>query len=453
VEALNVGLQQVSGFMWGPWLLALLVGTGVLLTLRLRGVQFRQLGYGLRLAFGSTGREGAGDISHLGALMTALASTVGVGNIAGVATAVAMGGPGAVFWMWITALFGMATKYAEGLLAVRYRRTNGHGKISGGPMFYLEDGLGKKWLGTSFAFFGALAAFGIGNMVQANTTAAAITEVLPIGAVPVGLMLAFLTALVILGGIERIAQVAVIFVPVMVVVYIVGAFVVIASNWSHLGEGLRMIVSDAFTGTAATGGFLGATVAKTMRFGIARGLFSNESGLGSAPIAAAAAKTDQPAKQALVSMTGTFLDTLVVCTITGLVLAASGSWTSGETGVALTMQAFATGLPGEWGHWIVTLGVVTFAYSTILGWCYYGEKCFEYLAGLKYIDYYRYAWVAAVFVGAVVKLEVVWNLSDIMNALMALPNLVGLVLLSGQLAEETATFEDGVREGLIEKYS
>jgi len=453
LETLNASLEKLSGLMWGPWLLTLLLGTGVLLTVRLRGIQFRQILYALRLAFSRGERSGDGDISHLGALMTALASTVGVGNIAGVATAVAMGGPGAVFWMWITALFGMATKYAEGLLAVRHRRVNGHGRISGGPMFYLEDGLGKKWLGTCFALSGAVAAFGIGNMVQANTTAAALTEVMPIGPVSVGLLLAFLTALVTLGGIQRIAQVATVLVPFMVVVYLFGALAVILTHWSHLGEGLARILSDAFTGTAATGGFVGATVARTMRFGIARGLFSNESGLGSAPIAAAAARTDQPAKQALVSMTGTFLDTLVVCTITGLALAASQAWTSGETGVALTMQAFSSGLPGQWGHWIVTLGVATFAFSTILGWGYYGEKCFEYLTGLKYIDHYRYAWVAAVFVGAVVKLELVWNFSDIMNALMAVPNLLGLLLLSRNVARETRDFEAGVRKGLIEKYA
>ncbi len=453
METLNAGLEKLSALLWGPWLLALLLGTGVLLTVRLRGIQFRQLIYALRLAFSRGEQNGDGDISHLGALMTALASTVGVGNIAGVAAAVATGGPGAVFWMWITALFGMATKYAEALLAVRHRRINGHGRISGGPMFYLEDGLGKKWLGTCFALSGALAAFGIGNMVQANTTAAAITGVIPIGAVPVGLLLAFLTALVILGGIQRIAQVATILVPFMVAVYILGALAVILNNWSHLGAGLSQILSDAFTGTAATGGFLGAAVARTMRFGIARGLFSNESGLGSAPIAAAAAKTDQPAKQALVSMTGTFLDTLIVCSITGLALAASQAWTSGETGVALTMQAFSSGLPGQWGPWVVTLGVVTFAFSTILGWGYYGEKCFEYLTGLEYLDYYRYAWVAAVFVGAVVELELVWNFSDIMNALMAVPNLAGLLLLNREVGQETGKFEAGVREGLIEKYA
>ena len=452
MNGLNSLLVKANGFMWGPWLLFLLLGTGVLLTIRLRGVQFRLLGYALKLAVSSE-RKGMGDISHLGALMTALASTVGVGNIAGVGTAVALGGPGAVFWMWITALFGMATKYAEGLLAVKYRRVNGHGEISGGPMFYLESGLGKKWLGTCFALFGALAAFGIGNMVQANTTAAAISEVTGMSSIPVGILLAVCTGLVILGGIKRIAQVAVVLVPLMVAVYFFGALVIIVKNFSHLGEGLSLILRDAFSGTAATGGFAGAAVAKTMRFGIARGLFSNEAGLGSAPIAAAAARTDQPAKQALVSMTGTFLDTIIVCSITGLVLAATQVWTSGETGAALTIQAFSSGLPGVWGKWIVTLGVVTFAFSTILGWGYYGEKCFEYLAGIKYLIYYKYVWVAFVFIGAVVKLETVWNFSDIMNALMALPNLIGLIWLSKELAEETNKFEQGIQNGSIGKYS
>jgi AGCS family alanine or glycine:cation symporter len=308
-------------------------------------------------------------------------------------------------------------------------------------------------LGTCFALFGALAAFGIGNMVQANTTSAAISEVTGMSSIPVGILLAVFTGLVILGGIKRIAQVAVILVPLMVAVYFFGAMVIIVKNFSHLGEGLSLILQDAFSGTAATGGFAGAAVAKTMRFGIARGLFSNEAGLGSAPIAAAAAKTDQPAKQALVSMTGTFLDTIIVCSITGLVLAATQVWTSGETGAALTIQAFSSGLPGSWGKWIVTLGVVTFAFSTILGWGYYGEKCFEYLTGIKYLIYYKYVWVAFVFIGAVVKLETVWNFSDIMNALMALPNLIGLIWLSKELAEETKKFEQGIRDGSIGKYS
>jgi alanine or glycine:cation symporter, AGCS family len=449
--SLNKFFADLSGMVWGPWLLCLLVGTGIVLTIRLRGIQFRCLFYALRLAF-SKERDGEGDISHFGALMTTLASTIGVGNIAGVSTAVALGGPGAIFWMWITALFGMATKYSEGFLAVKFRKVNGNGEISGGPMYYLEKGLGQKWLGMSFALFGALAAFGIGNMVQANTTAEAITEVMGISKVPVGIFLAWLTALVILGGIKRIANVSCILVPVLVMIYFGGVVVILIKNFSQIGPGLKMIFEQAFTGTAVTGGFAGATLAQTVRYGIARGLFSNESGLGSAPIAAAAARTNHPAKQALVSMTGTFLDTLIVCSLTALVLAATGVWESGATGVALTIQAFSAGLPGQWGQWIVTLGIVNFAFSTILGWSYYGEKCFEYLAGEKYVPYYRYVWVVFVFIGAVVKLELVWNFSDVMNGLMAIPNLIGLLLLSGLLARETKVFEKGIRDGSIDKY-
>lgn len=451
MDAINQFLSDLSSILWGPWMLVLLVGTGIWLTILLKGIQFRLLPYALRLTF-SREREGLGDVSHFGALMISLAATIGVGNIAGVGTAVAMGGPGAVVWMWITALFGMATKYAEGFLAVRYRQVNHRGEISGGPMYYLETGLGWKWLGVWFAVCGALAAFGIGNMVQANTTAEALTSVLPVNKYAVGAVLAFLTGLVILGGIKRIAEVVSFFVPIMILMYFAGALVIIMSHLSELPSGLADLFEQAWSGTAATGGFAGATLAQTIRFGVARGLFSNESGLGSAPIAAAAAKTNQPAKQALVSMTGTFLDTIIVCSLTGLALSTTGVWTSGETGVALTLQAFNAGLPGMWGQWIVTLGVVTFAFSTILGWSYYGEKCFEYLAGENYIRYYRMVWIAVVFIGAVVKLELVWNFSDVMNALMAIPNLIGLIGLSFLVARETRKFEKGIREGTIHRF-
>lgn len=451
MAAVTQFFADLSGFMWGPWLLVLLVGTGVWLTICLRGIQFRMLGYALRLAF-SREREGDGDISHFGALMIALSATIGVGNIAGVATAVALGGPGAVVWMWITALFGMATKYAEGFLAVRYRVVNPRGEISGGPMYYIERGLGWKWLGGVFAFCGAAAAFGIGNMVQANTTAEAVIGVMSVSREGVGAVLAVLTALVIFGGVKWIAEVVSLFVPVMVLVYFGGSVFILLGNWEQVPSGLLLLFEDAMTGTAASGGFAGATLAQAIRFGVARGLFSNESGLGSAPIAAAAAKTNQPAKQALVSMTGTFLDTIVVCSLTGLVLATTRAWTSGETGVALTMQAFQTGLPGQWGQWIVTLGVVTFAFSTILGWSYYGEKCFEYLAGARWTWYYRGAWCAVVFLGAVVKLDLVWNFADVMNALMAVPNLIALLGLSRLLARETREFEKGLADGSIRRY-
>ena len=448
---MNVLLAEFASLMWGPWLLILLLGTGCWLTFSLKGIQVRQIFYSLRLTF-SKEREGEGDISHFGALMTALAATVGTGNIAGVSIAVALGGPGAIFWMWLTGLVGMATKYSEGFLAVKYRQVNLKGEISGGPMYYLEKGLGQKWLAICFALFGAMAAFGIGNMVQANTTAHALSRFLGVNSFFVGGVMMLLTAMVIIGGIKRIADTASYLVPIMVVIYFLGALVIILNNLEHLGAGIAMILQDAFTGTAATGGFAGASLANTIRYGVARGLFSNESGMGSAPIAAAAAKTNQPPKQALVSMAGTFIDTLVVCSLTALTLSSTGVWISGETGVALTLQAFSVGLPGLWGNLIVTIGTVTFAFSTILAWEYYGEKCFEYLFGEKHILFYRYAWIVFVFVGAQIKLEMVWNFADAMNALMAVPNLIGLILLSGTLVKGTQSFEKGIREGTIHKF-
>jgi len=451
MKLLNNFFADLSDLVWGPFLLILLVGTGVLMTVRLRGIQFRLFLYAFRLTF-SRERSGKGDVSHFKALMISLSATIGVGNIAGVGTAVALGGPGAVVWMWITALFGMATKYAEGFLGVRYRKFNTLGEISGGPMHYLEKGLGQKWLGMCFALFGSLAAFGIGNMVQANTTAQAINEIWGNGTFFVGLVMAALTGLVILGGIQRIADIVSFFVPFMVIIYFAGAVFIIATHLPQVPSGLALLFKQAFTSTAAAAGFAGATLAQTIRYGVARGLFSNESGLGSAPIVAAAAKTNQPAKQALVCMTGTFLDTIVVCSLTGLVLAITGVWNSGEEGGALTIMAFSAGIPGGWGEAIVTLGIMTFAFSTILGWCYYGEKCFEYIVGEKYIFLYRYAWIAFVFIGAVVKLDLVWNFSDVMNALMAIPNLIGLILLSGLIARETKEFEEGIKTGTIHKY-
>ncbi len=451
MTALNEILSTLSSWAWGPWLLVLLLGTGMLLTWRLRCIQFRHLWYGLRLTF-TKERDGEGDVSHFGALMTALAATVGVGNIAGVSTAVALGGPGAVFWMWVTALFGMATKFSEGYLALRYRVKNSEGQFSGGPMYYLELGLGQKWLGTCFALFGAFAAFGIGNMVQSNTTAQAVEEVFGINPIFVGVILAVLTGMVILGGIRRIAEVTSFLVPVMVVIYFLGAMVVILTHFTSLWSGFTTLVQHAFTGTAATGGFAGAALSQTIRFGVARGMFSNESGLGSAPIAAAAAKTNHPAKQALVSMTGTFLDTLVICSFTGIILATTQVWVGGKTGVALTIQAFATSFPGQWGQWIVTLGVITFAFSTILGWSYYGEKCVEYLAGSRFVTHYRYIWVSFVFVGAVAKLEVVWNISDVMNALMAVPNLIALLGMNRLIAREMQDFEKELEAGTVNRY-
>jgi AGCS family alanine or glycine:cation symporter len=319
-------------------------------------------------------------------------------------------------------------------------------------MYYLEHGLGQKWLGVCFAIFGSCAAFGIGNMIQANTAANAVATFMGTSKFSVGIILSVLTAMVILGGIKRISDVASIFVPFMVAIYFIGALIVILTHLGQLGVGVKLIFEHAFTGTAATSGFIGASLAQTIRYGVARGLFSNESGMGSAPIAAAAAKTNQPAKQALVSMSGTFLDTMVVCSLTAMALASTGVWVSGETGVALTMLAFSEGLPGNWGNFIVTLCAITFAFSSILAWEYYGEKCFEYLFGDKWVHLYRYLWVLFVFVGAIIKLELVWNFSDAMNALMAVPNLIGLVLLSKTLFRETKAYEMGVREGSIDKF-
>ena len=439
-EQLGVLLGDISGFVWGMPLILLLVGTGIFLTIRLRGLQVRQLGRALRIAFSREDTRAAGDISHFKALMTALAATVGIGNIAGVATAIAAGGPGAVFWMWMTAFFGMATKYGEAILAVKYRVVDENGNMSGGPMYYLERGLGLKWLGVLFALFGSLAAFGIGNMAQANTVAHALESSFDVQPGSTGLVMAALTAAVILGGIKRIGNVAGVLVPVMAVVYIVAGIVVLVLNYQAVPGALALILERAFTPTAATGGFAGAIVMQTIKMGVSRGLFSNESGLGSAPIVAAAARTRNPFRQALVSMTGTFIDTLIVCTITGLVIVSTGAWKSGQTGAELTVAAFSSGLPGNSGGAIIAIATVLFAYSTILGWAYYGEKCCEYLLGIRAVLTYRYLWVIAVFCGAMLKLQMVWDFADIMNGLMAIPNLIGLIGLSGVIVAETQRY-------------
>ncbi len=433
-------LGEISGFVWGLPLILLLVGTGIFLTLRLRGLQVTQLGRALRIAFSRADTRAAGDISHFKALMTALAATVGIGNIAGVATAIAAGGPGAVFWMWMTAFFGMATKYSEAILAVKYRVVDENGDMSGGPMYYLERGLGLKWLGVLFALFGSLAAFGIGNMAQANTVAHALESSFGVQSWATGLVMAALTAAVILGGIKRIGTVAGVLVPVMAVIYIVAGVLVLILNYQAVPGALALILERAFTPTAATGGFAGAIVMQTIKMGVSRGLFSNESGLGSAPIVAAAAKTRNPFRQALVSMTGTFIDTIIVCTITGLVIVSTGSWETGQTGAELTVAAFSRGLPGDAGGVIIAVATVLFAYSTILGWAYYGEKCCEYLLGIRAVLTYRYLWVIAVFCGALLKLQMVWDFADIMNGLMAIPNLIGLIGLSGVIVAETRRY-------------
>ena len=435
-------LNTVSNFVWGPPMLILLVGTGFFLTLRLRGLQFRELFPALYLALiRRKEKEGEGDVSHFQALMTALAATVGTGNIAGVATAIAAGGPGALFWMWVTGLVGMATKYAEALLAVKYRVVGERGEMAGGPMYYLEHGLKQKWLGVLFALFTVLASFGIGNMVQANSVADSLRESFGIPAVWSGLAIALATGLVILGGIHSIARVASAIVPTMIVFYMLGGLVVLAINWRGIPDIFLYVVQDAFTPTAAVGGFAGATVMQAIRFGVARGVFSNESGLGSAAIAAAAAKTRHPVRQALVSMTQTFIDTIVVCSVTGFVIIATGAWKTGATGAALTTSAFSTGLPGTSGGIIVSIGLALFAYSTLLGWSYYGEKALEYLVGsTRFVIYYRIVWVLLTVVGANLALNTVWAFADVMNGAMAIPNLVALLGLSGVVVKETRDY-------------
>lgn len=435
-------LSALSDFVWGPPSLILLVGTGLFLTVRLRGVQFTKLMPSLRLALiVREEKGGTGDVSHYQALMTALAATVGTGNIAGVATAIAAGGPGALFWMWMTGLVGMATKFAEAVLAVKYRVTDDRHEMAGGPMYYIERGLGWRWLGIVFAGLTTVAAFGIGNLVQANSVADALRATFGVPLWVSGAIIAAATALVILGGIQSIARTASVIVPTMIVFYLIGGIIVLVINWRTLPDIVTFVFRDAFSPAAAAGGFAGATVMQGIRFGIARGVFSNESGLGSGAIAAAAARAKHPVSQALVSMTQTFIDTIVVCSITGFTIIATGAWQSGDTGAALTTRAFSTGLPGAWGGAIVALALVLFAFSTLLGWSYYGEKALEYLVGsTKLVRYYRIVWVAATFVGAITSLEVVWAIADVFNGAMAIPNLIALVLLSGVVVSETRDY-------------
>jgi len=440
METLDAIVGKINAFAWGPPMLILLVGTGFWLTINLRGLQFTKLGHALYLALIKRKEDGdaPGDITHFQALMTAMAATVGTGNIAGVATAIAIGGPGALFWMWITGLVGMATKYAEAILAVKYREVDENGEMCGGPMYYISKGLNMPWLGTMFAVFASIAAFGIGNMVQANSVADAVEATFHIPFWVTGVTLMALSAIVILGGIKSIAKVTSLLVPIMIVFYVAAALFIIFSHISEVPAAIGFIVKQAFNPTAAVGGFAGATIMMAIRFGVARGVFSNESGLGSAPIAAAAAQTKSPTSQALVSMTQTFIDTILVCTMTGLVLVLTGVWSNGQTGAELTTTAFNAGIPG--GGYIVTLGIILFAYSTILGWCYYGEKSIEYLFGVKSILPYRIVFILFIGVGAVAKLSLVWNISDTLNGLMAIPNLIGLILLTPVVVSETKKY-------------
>ena len=434
MQKIELVIATLSGWVWGPPMLTLLLGTGLYLTILLKGMQFRALPLALKLIFHKDHHH-EGDISHFAALMTALAATVGIGNIVGVATAITLGGPGAVFWMWVTGMLGMATKYAEAVLAIKYREKGPHG-MRGGPMYYLAKGAGLPWLGTMFAIFTAFAAFGIGNMTQANATAKIFESTFNIAPHITGWVLMILTGLVILGGIRAIGRFTSFLVPFMIIAYVGTSLFVLFMNIEKIPHAFSLIFYHAFNPISASGGFVGATIAAAMRYGIARGVFSNESGLGSAPIAAAAARTNDPVKQALVSMTQTFIDTLVVCTMTALVILTATSWTQGVSAAELTSASMAETL-GDTGKMIVAITTALFAYSTLIGWNYYGEKAIEYLFGPRAIATYRVLFTATVIIGATTSLEFVWNFSDLMNGMMAIPNLIGLLLLAKIVKSET----------------
>ena len=423
-------ITTVNSWAWGPLMLALLLGTGLYLTLGLRFLPIRKLPAGIRLLLRGGRGQGPGDISPFGALMTSLSATVGTGNIAGVATAIALGGPGALFWMWVTALLGMGIKYAEALCAVRFRETDGQGHFSGGPMYYIKNGLHKRWhwLGVAFAIFGSLAGFGIANTVQSHSVSEVLLESFSVPPLVTGVALMALVGAVILGGIRRIAVVASWLVPFMAVAYVLMALTVILLNIGEVPSALHTIITSALTPTAATGGFAGATVWAALRFGVARGIFSNEAGLGSAPIAHAAARTNQPVEQGMIAMLGTFIDTLLICTMTGLVIVIMDVWPSGISGANLTASAFSSALPG--GDYIVAVGLCIFAFTTMIGWSFYGERCVVFLFGTKAITPFRMAWVLAIPVGTLMDLELVWLIADTLNAFMAIPNLIALLLLA-----------------------
>jgi AGCS family alanine or glycine:cation symporter len=443
MEQLEKVLGDIGSFVWGPFfLIPLLLGTGLYLTIRLRCLQIFKLLPALNLGIIRRRDDTEeGDISQFQALTTALAATVGTGNIVGVATAIGIGGPGALFWMWVTGLLGMASKYSEAYLAVRFRTTDEAGDKSGGPQYYLQKAIKGpfgKVLALAFATFAFIASFGIGNMTQGNSIAANVENSFNIAPWVTGVILTVMTVLVLLGGIKSIGKVTASLVPIMIVFYVGAALYILIVNIAAVPAAFALIFTDAFTGTAAVGGFAGSVLIIVIQYGVARGMFSNESGLGSAAIAAAAAQTSHPVRQGLVSMTQTFIDTIIVVSFTGLVIITTGVWEQGEDAAAtMTGDAFTHGLPGEWGHWIVTIGLILFAYSTILGWSYYGERNVERLFGQRLVMPYRLVFSLVVFIGCTVPLAVVWNFSDIMNGLMALPNLIGLLILSGLIARET----------------
>jgi AGCS family alanine or glycine:cation symporter len=432
-------LTQLNDLVWGVPMLVMILSTGLYLTVRLQFMPIRKIGLGFRLLFKSPSSSN-GEISPFSALMTSLSATVGIGNIAGVATAIYLGGPGALFWMWMTALVGMATKYAETLLAIQFREQTPDGRYQGGPMYYIQNGMGARWrwLAVAFAFFGTIAGFGIGNMVQSNAVAEILHNSFHIDTWISGLIMTTVTGVVIIGGVKRIARAADALVPLMCVVYLLAGFVVLALHIDKVPGAVALVLSDAFTGTAASGGFAGSTIWLAMRWGVARGIFSNEAGLGSAPIAHAAVQTDNAVQQGLVGMLGTFIDTIVVCSVTGIAIVVTGVWDSGLKAAALSTSAFAAAFPG--GEWVVPVVLPLFAFTTILGWSYYGERCLEYLAGARSIFVFRLCWVAAVYVGAVLKLELVWTIADTLNAMMALPNLIALLTLSPLVVKMTRDY-------------
>ena len=439
MELLNDFFRDFSNLLWGWPMIILLLGTHIYLTIILRFPQ-RKIFTAIRLSV-KKDPNAQGDVSQFGSLATALAATIGTGNIIGVATAIALGGPGAVLWCWLTGVFGISTKYAEGLLAIKYREVTPQGKMIGGPMYALEKGLRMRWLAVLFAVFTAFASFGIGSTVQANAISTLTSEVYTVSPYISGLVICLLTAAVVLGGVKSIARVCGMLVPFMALVYVLGCIYIIGVNAQYVWPAVKLIVEAAFTPEAAGGGFIGSTVMTAARFGIARGLFSNESGLGSAPIVAAAAQTRNPVRQALVSSSGTFWDTVVICALTGIVIVSSVLAypdITFESGSTLTKEAFAK-IPFV-GTPLLTFGLTTFAFSTILGWCYYGERAVEYLKGYRWVIAYRIAYIAAVFIGSIMSLQMVWNLADCMNALMAIPNLISLLALSGILVHETRKY-------------
>ncbi len=441
-------LLAFDRFLWEGFLIYVLLGVGIYLTVRLKAMQVRYLPYALKLAFSRNDDKAEGDISQFQSLMMALAATIGIGSIAGMATAVMAGGFGAIFWMWVVALIGMVTKYAEAILAVKFRKVDEKGRMAGGPMHYIEQGLGWKWLASLFAICGTLSAFAGGNLTQSNSIAAAVYELFQVPPLWTGIVLSILTAAVILGGIRSLGKVNAYLVPIMALIYIGGGLVILTLKAHLIPESLYLIFRNAFTGHAAVGGFLGAGVMTALQLGIVRGISSNEAGLGSAPIAAAAAKTDFPGRQALISMTGVFLSSFIVCTITVLVICVTGVFGSADSegaalnGAPLVIRAFESVIPG--GSWIVAISIILFGYSTILGWSYYGEKCLEYLFGTRFLLPFRILFIAVVVAGSVLSLDVVWALVDIMNGLMAFPNLIGLLFLAPVVVKESRAFFDVV---------